>query len=119
MLAELWVLADKFDIPKLQNKCIENMLEIVAYCGGLIPLEPMKYIYENTSPESQLRKLGVSQCHYISPDCWVSNRKFLPYELLLDYIIFATKVGTGEARAPRRVLELKASDFFVPVKEDS
>lgn len=117
MLAELWVFADKFAIPRLQNKCIESMLHILAGCSNMLPLPTMKYIYGNTSPESQLRKFATHQCYHMDAERWVNNSEYFPHELLFDHVILAAKVQSGEKKAPPQISKLKASDYFVPVEE--
>jgi hypothetical protein len=58
-LVELWVLAEKYGIPALQNRVIEAMVDIgsITQC---IPNGTFPYVYENTAKGSPLRRLCVA-----------------------------------------------------------
>lgn len=56
-LCELWVLADKLSMPKLQN-CALKKLEMI---DGLFP-GCIEYVYSYTQDGSLLRQFLVRQC---------------------------------------------------------
>ena len=60
-LAELWVLADKFAIPALQNHVILSMGRIQEVTCTY-PWVTCKYIYQNTTINSALRRHIIDNC---------------------------------------------------------
>lgn len=60
-LAELWVLADKFVIPALQNHVILSMGRIQEVTRTY-PLVTYKYMYQNTTIGSALRRHIIDNC---------------------------------------------------------
>lgn len=61
-LAETWILAEKFDIPQLQNLVITTMYKIEYVCDAF-PLSALSYIYGNTASGSVLRSLCWLKLH--------------------------------------------------------
>ena len=81
-LVGLWVLADKFLIPRLQNLVINLIDEI-----GRITIVPaaIAYAYENTAVDSPLRKIYVSQVAWTSQSqLFVVFASCLPKQFALD-----------------------------------
>jgi hypothetical protein len=51
---ELWVLADKFLIPNLQNQVMDSLI-LLSCAYKRTPISRIAFIYENASPVSPLR----------------------------------------------------------------
>jgi hypothetical protein len=87
--SNLWVLADKLLIPRLQNLVI-NSIEKIRKKQNAVATWPsnLNYIYSNTTAESPLRRLIV---HYCATDLGTgsySTHNQFPKEMLLDIITF-------------------------------
>jgi len=66
-LAELWVLAVKLAIPKLQN-CALGKISQRYKSTNRVPLDVLSYVYENTTDRSPLRAFWVDKCAWsLSP----------------------------------------------------
>ncbi|TVY32908.1 hypothetical protein LOCC1_G007719 [Lachnellula occidentalis] len=108
-LVMLWVLADKLDIPSLQNLVLEK-IEQISDESVSIPYESFDYIYRNTSKGSQLRRFLVEmvsmQCHENIFDD--EDEHHIPRRMLLDLIICSTQRRGGAQ-------SFDSSAFFVPV----
>lgn len=114
-LFRMWILADRLDIPKLQNHIV-NRLTQGAELLWSVPSYSCGYIYEHTSRGNPLRKWIVDQCV-----CGFSNysvireQKLYPREMLLDMYMHlnahATRLTTGD--------EQPSSAFHVPVPHDT
>ncbi|KAH7363908.1 hypothetical protein BKA65DRAFT_489913 [Rhexocercosporidium sp. MPI-PUGE-AT-0058] len=83
-LVELWILADKFGMPHLQNAAINSMQAICVDSIGL-PVGTFRYLYENTGEDSLLRKYMVKLC-VVSGFKGLFRRYsgFFPQEMLVD-----------------------------------
>jgi hypothetical protein len=87
-LAELWVLADKLGIPQLQNVAIETMHQIYSKVLQ-IPVYTSKYIYNNTSPTSALRRYIVELCAVsLRATSFSESQAQFPHEMLIDITTF-------------------------------
>jgi hypothetical protein len=60
-LVELYVFADMVRIPALKN-CALRGLDAAATDVDEIPVDKLKYIWENTTPDSNLRRFAIDQC---------------------------------------------------------
>ncbi|KUJ22815.1 uncharacterized protein LY89DRAFT_664601 [Mollisia scopiformis] len=58
VLAETWVLADKYGLSGLQNLVVGYMTDILK-CTCIPSTRTFKYIYQHTSDDSQLRKACI------------------------------------------------------------
>ena len=83
-LVELWVLAGKLLIPSLQNIVIRE-LERLRTRYKTTSTRCLHYVYENTGPGSQLRKLFVSSCAFnMASKRYEEKPDHFPYEMLLE-----------------------------------
>ncbi|KAH8602925.1 hypothetical protein B0O99DRAFT_679906 [Bisporella sp. PMI_857] len=83
-LAELYVLADRLLIPKLQNRVIRE-IELLRNRFGMTNTKCLSYVWENTAPESPLRKLLVQQCAFnMHRDRLIEDADDFPREMLLE-----------------------------------
>lgn len=96
-LAELWVLADKLLIPQLQNVAVREIYARKSLTHK-VPLRLLRYVYENTLEESELRKLYLHMCASASKLAnWCRLRPdYFPKEMLLELAIhFSAAVDEG------------------------
>jgi hypothetical protein len=108
---ELWVLAEKFSIPRLQNTTIKNILAI-RNKSSRVSTSNFHYIYSRTFPGSLLRRFVVAQCAWELDASSMERKKHLyPHEMLIELVMFM-----GQTMKPKQGLGVvKAGDFYVPV----
>ena len=117
-LAEVWVLADKFAVPALQNHVILSMGRIQEV-AGMYPWVTFKYIYQNTAVDSALRR-------YIIDDCvngGLSGHKVFgaipdtayPLEMVVD---MAKRCFAYGAKQPEFDINFSPLDFYVGTGTD-
>lgn len=59
-LFRLWVLADKFEVPELQNLVVTRCKKKLDYQkNGVLATNTINYVYNNTVPGSPLRQMTV------------------------------------------------------------
>jgi hypothetical protein len=86
-LVQLWVLAEKYMIPTLQNYTIRILYRLGFVCKPLSP-EVYLYIYDNTDPQSKLRLLASHQAALNPNDrVFLANPSLYPHEMLIDLLI--------------------------------
>jgi hypothetical protein len=93
ILAELYVMATKLRMPKLQNAIVKRLHEIFTSTkkGSLSIFE---YAYEKTAAGSALRKLCVYECaNFLGAQTLGNSEEQLPKQLLLD-VVLAYKKGS-------------------------
>lgn len=112
-LVETWVLADRLLVPGLQNAVLAA-LDKVQTCTGTRNIRTIPYVYENTSPGSQLRRYVVASCAaHLDVDCYSTKPKYFPKEMLLDLIdLWATVIPEEERDELSPSLDLTV--FYVP-----
>jgi hypothetical protein len=64
-LVELWTFGDRREIPLLMNCCVDALRKIIVLTWKA-PTSELKRIYEQTTPESALRRLII---HDIAKCC--------------------------------------------------
>lgn len=73
-LAELYVLADKYDVVRLHNHILDKLFEIEK--ADVRPPETslVEFIYRHTTGDSAFRKLLVAhEAMYVDPDCYFDS----------------------------------------------
>ncbi|KAH8792186.1 hypothetical protein F5882DRAFT_488362 [Hyaloscypha sp. PMI_1271] len=112
-LPRLWVFAEKFCIPQLQN----DVIDLLRHCERVadsIPCNQIPWVYDNTSEESLLR------CYLVEPVSRnLSSNEFkrtpqrYTKEFLLDMATFCTPSGLRKSLGSFNVAQ-----FHVPVDVD-
>lgn len=112
-LVQLWILADKLGLGRLQNQVVDN-IEEEEYRTNFVPTWCAKYIYENTVDGNPLRRLLVHQCF------WHLDHKFFaefpeqfPKELLLDYATYRGKYLDMSLDAKPAARKRLMSDYHI------
>ena len=109
-LAKLWVLADELGIPCLQNVALKarNDLSLKANTGTM---SYSQWIYDNTGPDSALRRYTIASLATINVDNFPSFADDIPKEMWVDFGMYMLRREKGlEKKNP------KVSDYYV--KED-
>ncbi|KAF2035148.1 hypothetical protein EK21DRAFT_96923 [Setomelanomma holmii] len=86
-LCKLWLLAERFQVPALQNKVIE-LISCRLYQRHLaaLDLEVLHYVYDNTGPGSKLRLLFVHiSMWYGNQDVFAQMLRDMPAVFHADY----------------------------------
>lgn len=82
-LAELWVLADKLCIGRLQNTVIFSIFRI-SQLRGTIPTSTYQYIFENTTESSKLRKFTIDfALAHASATCFQFKHDHFPRKMFV------------------------------------
>lgn len=84
LLIELWLFCDRIIAPKLQNKTLE-LLDEARESRGALPTTHLRQIYENTTPESVLRKY-LQFVWNNDVVCSDDIEELFPYQLLLEIV---------------------------------
>ncbi|KAH7062858.1 hypothetical protein BKA63DRAFT_187969 [Paraphoma chrysanthemicola] len=86
-MCKLWLLAERFQIPVLQNKVVEVFsCRLYQRCHTTLDLEILHYVYDNTGPGSQLRMLFVHiSMWYGSQDVFAQMLKDMPPVFQFDF----------------------------------
>jgi hypothetical protein len=90
-LVELWVLADKLRMPRLQNVVI-NTIDAIEIKTNAKNIGCYHYIYENTAPGSKLRQYAAEVSAYgIRSSTFKDHSEDFPHKMLTDMMIHISK----------------------------
>ena len=127
-LVELWILAGKLLLPRLQNLAINTIKEYthamkaakgvlvlgawnpLGYYHGLVAVA--EQLYNNTAEGSPLRLLCIedlSRLIVVEPGFFAKTRKNLPNELTCDILAFITTSGPMETVASQIFISPESS----------
>lgn len=97
-LIQLYMLADKLLIPRLQNAIIKVMHQH-ARENKLVLVETLGYVYEETEKGSLLRRFILDLCAcYMPPESYSECPDLVPKEMLLELAAaYGTKFEIEEA----------------------
>lgn len=86
-LCQLWVLADRLQLPRLQNLAIDQ-LHRESRREYSVSTEPLHYIYNNTAVGSPLRQIFIHKCALdMAPRGWrMKYSKSYPQEFLFGVL---------------------------------
>lgn len=106
---ELWILASKLHMPRLQNLAMDKLVELYEAFPYTAP--SVDYVYANTAAGSVLRRFFVKKLAYSNDDSiFMLCPEVLPHEFLIDLTLFTRKVG-------REGEPIHAEDYYVAVEE--
>ncbi|TGO09184.1 hypothetical protein BTUL_0176g00200 [Botrytis tulipae] len=112
-LLQLWVLAEKFLIPRLQNYTIRVLCNKVLVCNQNLSYKDCRYVYDNTAEDSALRRFVIEH------SCWCRAFGFLDRELvsypveMLGDIIMALKGQLPENARARKCSQMTGDNYLV------
>jgi len=114
-LVELWVLADKLLIPRLQNEALREIHKM-AESEKKTPTRFSKYVYKNTAPGSQLRRYFVDRCAWTLNCKWIAThpRQF-PNEFWVELAVCTTQALEKGVDRNKMRHEFTVSDYEIPV----
>ncbi|KAE9381303.1 hypothetical protein N431DRAFT_314515, partial [Stipitochalara longipes BDJ] len=82
-LTYLWVLADKLEMPALQNTALRAIQEI-SLRAEKIHTSTYPWLYKNTAPDSPLRRYSVAKLATLNVDKFAEKSKNFPKQMLVD-----------------------------------
>lgn len=96
-LIQLWVLADKLLIPRLQNDILREIKRFQED-EAIIPITGLGYAYKHSSKDSVLRKFLLDLCAcYMDPKKYSTEPDYFPKEMLLELVeMYATKLDVDD-----------------------
>jgi hypothetical protein len=94
-LFRLWVLAQKFEVPELQNLVVTRCKQKLDYQKkGVLPTNTINYVYNNTIPGSPLRQMTVNIFAQRATKANFSRyREEVPRAFLEDLCVFWLEKG--------------------------
>lgn len=107
LLVNIWLLADRVMVPRLQKEAL-CLLGEAGRMNGEFPPSQYQRIYRNTTQDSPLRACIVKMWR----DLTISNSELYPRELLVDLV---NRLGPIK----RRLEVERFCDAFAAVDEDS
>ncbi|CAD6441469.1 8918fa6f-a8a0-4f37-a1ee-78242bb6795c [Sclerotinia trifoliorum] len=124
-LPQLWVLADKFLILRLQNYTMNIMCRKQTVCKTDMSIMNYSYVYNNTAEDSALRRFVVAQ------SCWGEDKfhwtrdaldlekkryqKRYPKEMLMDMVtVFKASIPVYIREQKQSMEGVSLEDFLVP-----
>ncbi|KAF7929488.1 uncharacterized protein EAE98_005406 [Botrytis deweyae] len=113
VLLQLWVLAEKFLLHRLQNYTMRVLCNKALVCNRSLTSYDCRYVYDNTAKGSALRRFVIEH------NCWCKNPSFLdgylfsyPVEALGD-IIKALKRQLPENVRARKLSQMIGDNYLV------
>lgn len=112
-LVELWVLAERFLVPRLQNQIVDHMEAVKQQCEIMNP-ECFAYIYENTTSDKPLRRLVVDMLTWANVDdkYFNDNSNDIPHAMLIDMVNIYHKAAPTNVRN-RQASKRECRDCYV------
>lgn len=90
-LIDLWIMADRFQVPRLQNEALEAMNGQASQLNRSQDIS-FFYVYENTVDESPLRLFlaALSSQTYMKEAKTIDEPENYPHQMLIDMFNWAT-----------------------------
>ena len=112
-LVFLWVLAEKLQIPRLQNAVIRE-LQALRDRGEPVPTLSLKYVYENFPPANPLPRLLLHQCAGGLSEWYTHSPEQFPKDMLLELTVYLSEAVQSGTSAKDMRENTNLSDYFVP-----
>ena len=97
-LAELYGLADKYDLGKLKNKIIDQLFELNQAMAELPSLTVMTCVYRNSTPKSAIRRFLVAWSAGCIDPSWYSKESTRKYLIQNPEYAADLVIAMGERR---------------------
>jgi hypothetical protein len=99
-LIRLYVLADRLLIGSLQDAVIHE-LEERSIESNSVNVTALMYVYENTSPDSKLRRLLLHQCaSRLDSSTFTQSARLFPHEMLVELaVLYSKSIRSTEMKA--------------------
>ncbi|PQE03982.1 hypothetical protein CJF31_00003074 [Rutstroemia sp. NJR-2017a BVV2] len=111
ILAELWILGDRFLIRPLQNYVMAQMHSIQTTCGKMAPAVS-RVIYDNTAEGSPLRRFAVDQICWLRRPVDMKMLDVVPVQMLKNITLSLAEEAPADLRR-KRAKAMTASDYYV------
>jgi hypothetical protein len=112
VLVELFALADRFMIIKLQNLVVDQIVRSMRSCGRM-RMTGIEFIFDHTVEGHPLRRLACEQiCLYGSAETLALFARDFPEDVMFDMVIYL-KGLTSEDKIKKKRLAIKASDYYI------
>lgn len=110
-LVRLWILADRLIVPRLQNRVMDILSELLLNRRNRpVTSEWLSYAYQSTSAGSPLRDLALDVCLYkMLPTTIRTNPDGFPHQLLID---IATASVLKEVLEPKEAPDVEPQDYL-------
>jgi hypothetical protein len=99
-LIRLWILADKLLIGGLQD-AVNHELEELSIESNSANVVSLKYVYENTTSDSKLRRLLLHQCaSRLESSTFAESAQLFPHEMLIELAtLYSKSIRSTEMKA--------------------
>jgi len=105
-LVELWILGDKFSMPRLQNLVLD-VIDQISLKGNKIATGALHYLYKSTAADSRLRAYHVALCSS-KLGSFLKVKGHFPREMLVELVNhFITRYIQANK-------EISLSDYYIP-----
>jgi hypothetical protein len=111
ILAEIWILGDRYLIRPLQNYVMAQMHSIQTTCGKMDPTVG-RVIYDNTAVGSPLRRFAVDQICWLRGPVEMKVLDVIPTRMLKDITLVLAEEAPADLRR-KRAKAMTASDYYV------
>lgn len=109
-LVEVWVLAEKFSVPLLQNAALKRINQLLYERSKSIATDYLEYIVENTAQDSLLRKYFIEIIgSTVKPSAFEAQAVDFPREILAQLVVYLANIRKDKAIA--------LSNYLVPTDE--
>jgi hypothetical protein len=112
-LVQLWILAEKLEIPRLQNAVVREF-QALRDRGEPVPTLSLKYVYEHFPRTNPLRRLLVHQCAGGLTSWFTEHPEQFTKEMLLEVTVYLSKAIQSGISAKDLRENTNLSDYFVP-----
>jgi hypothetical protein len=121
LLAHIWSLAGRFNIPQLQNTTMENFQ---ARLGSLDNwdrfLDVILYVYEDDKPkDSPLRKLAAQKMSYGMRERWTTEVDKFPSSFMADVMAILFDFHDKQPLSKLNQIPSDASGFYIDIKDEN
>jgi hypothetical protein len=113
-LFQLWVLADKLSIPKVQNLVIEQTVAFSRLSEGFQILQ-LQYVYQNTKEDCALRRLLIQLVAWsltARHDFYRISKSLFPSEFMVDVAMLYSNAAPQRKTRRRLLSKIDAADFY-------
>ncbi len=120
LLVRLWVLGDRFSIPRLQNLVVDDLENIRFTWNTTVPLRLLEEVYENTVEESRIRKfLRLHIKSFLPENVLREHVEVVPKLFLLEYALTShVYLDWSNRQYFRRSFHVPATDDYPEEDEE-
>jgi hypothetical protein len=111
-LVQLWILAEKLEMPRLQNAVVREF-QTMRDRGEPVPTLSLKYVYEHFPRTNPLRRLFIHQCAGGLSSWLTEHSEQFSKEMLLGVTVYLSKAIQSKMSAKDLRDNTNISDYFV------